>query len=242
MKNIFSFLTIAVVCSLVNAQVNVQYGVQNNFINESNVAIDLSGSFSNEAGAGPYQGKGVIIPSVDLVNFEFNITLADGVTFPTWFDGMIVYNNASGTTLTTGQRSSTPTVVTPGFYYFYNPTGSSTSSVQPGVWRVVGADTRVNIVDAETRTNTLINNSQVYTIRGTFTASGNSTAVNIPSPTGMTALYSITIYGTNTGMVYSRSLYSYTIGTTVGNAITGAPNMSTIYPAGTYNYVMEYIK
>ncbi|WP_449401115.1 hypothetical protein [Chryseobacterium wanjuense] len=58
-------------------------------------------------------GKGIVVPSVDLVNFEFDTSLADGITFPTWFDGMVVYNNATGTTLTAGQRSSTATPVTP---------------------------------------------------------------------------------------------------------------------------------
>lgn len=241
MKNIFSFLAFAVFGSVINAQVGVNIGTQNT-INNSNVGIDLSSSFSTEAGAGPYQGKGLVIPSVDLVNFQFDTALADGVTFPTWFDGMIVYNNATGTTLTAGQRSSTATAVTPGYYYFYNPNGASNSAVQPGVWRPLGGDPRVNVATTETRTNTSINNAQVYAIKGTFTASGTSTAVNIPSPTGMTGMYSITIYKAGTNTVYDRSLYSYTLGTGAGNAITGSPSMSVVYPNGTYDYVLEYLK
>ncbi|NML70487.1 hypothetical protein HHL23_11820 [Chryseobacterium sp. RP-3-3] len=242
MKNIFSFLAIVAFGSLINAQVNVNNSVQSS-INNSNVGIDLSSSFSTEAGAGPNVGKGVLIPSVNLVNFEFDLTLADGVTFPTFFDGMMVYNNATGTTLTAGNRSSTATPVTPGYYYFYNPSGASNSNVTGGVWRPIGGgNPKFDVTTAETETNTLVASKQVYAIKGTFTATGSSTAVNIPSPTGMTTLYGITIYKAGTNTVYDRSLYSYTIATSAGNAITGSPSMSVVYPSGTYDYVIEYLK
>ncbi|MDP9960219.1 hypothetical protein [Chryseobacterium lathyri] len=246
MKNIFSFLAIAAFGSLINAQVNVNNNVQSS-INNSNVGIDLSSSFSTEAGAGPNVGKGVVIPSVNLVNFEFDLALADGVTFPTYFDGMLVYNSSTGTTLTTGNRSSTATPVAPGYYYFYNPNGASNSNVTAGVWRPIGGESpKVTIATTETTTNTLINTTtgdkQLFAMKGSFTASGTSTAVNIPSPTGMTTLYGITIYKAGTNTVYDRSLYSYTIATTAGNAITGSPSMSVVYPSGTYDYVIEYLK
>lgn len=242
MKNIFSFLAIAAFGSLINAQVNVNNNIQSS-VNDSNVGIDLSSSFSTEAGAGPYVGKGVVIPSVDLVNFQFDLTLADGITFPTYFDGMIVYNNATGNTLTTGNRSSTATAVTPGYYFFYNPNGATNSNVTAGVWRPLGGGSaKFDVTSAETATNTLVASKQVYAIKGTFAATGSSTAVNIPAPTGMSALYGITIYKAGTNTVYDRSLYSYTIATTAGNAITGSPSMSVVYPAGTYDYVIEYLK
>ncbi|MCS3531781.1 hypothetical protein [Chryseobacterium sp. JUb7] len=241
MKNIFSLLLFAGLGTVASAQVLTNQPV-NPTITNSNVLLDGSTNFSNDVGAQPYVGKGVIIPSVDLVNFQFDLTLADGATFPTMFDGMIVYNNATGTTLTAGNRSSTATAVTPGYYYFFNPNGYNNQTVQPGVWRPLGGDPRVNVATTETRTNTAINNAQVYAIKGTFTASGTSTAVNIPSPTGMTGMYSITIYKSGTNTVYDRSLYSYTLGTGAGNAITGSPSMSVVYPNGTYDYVLEYLK
>ncbi len=212
-------------------------------ITNSNVMLDGSTSFSNEAGAGANVGKGIVIPSVDLVNFQFDLTYADGFTFPTYFDGMLVYNNATGNTLTTGNRSSTATAVTPGYYYFYNPNGASNGNVTAGVWRPVGGGSaKFDVTSAETATNTLVASKQVYAIKGTFAATGTSTAVNIPAPTGMSALYGITIYKAGTNTVYDRSLYSYTIATTAGNAITGSPSMSVVYPAGTYDYVIEYLK
>ncbi|WP_265129732.1 hypothetical protein [Chryseobacterium oranimense] len=225
-----------------NAQV-LTNNTTNPIITNSNVMLDGSTSFSTESGAQPNVGKGIIIPSVNLVNFEFDLALADGFTFPTYFDGMLVYNNATGNTLTTGNRSSTATAVTPGYYYFYNPNGASNGNVTAGVWRPVGGgNAKFDVTSAETATNTLVASKQVYAIKGTFAATGSSTAVNIPAPTGMTALYGITIYKAGTNTVYDRSLYSYTIATTAGNAITGSPSMSVVYPAGTYDYVIEYLK
>ena len=243
MKKILYLIILSGAAGLsLNAQILTNFPA-NPAVNNSNVMIDGSTSFSNEAGAGPNVGKGIVIPSVDLVNFEFDLALADGFTFPTYFDGMLVYNNATGNTLITGNRSSTVTAVTPGYYYFYNPSGATNGNVTGGVWRPIGGgNAKFDVTAAETATNTLVANKQVYAIKGTFNATGSSTAVNIPAPTGMTALYGITIYKAGTNTVYDRSLYSYTIATTAGNAITGSPSMSVVYPSGTYDYVIEYLK
>ncbi|PWN70400.1 hypothetical protein C1631_010525 [Chryseobacterium phosphatilyticum] len=246
MKNIFKLLAIVAFGSLVNAQVSLNNGSQNAAINNSNVGIDLSSAFSTEAGAGPNVGKGIVVPSVDLVNFQFDTSLADGSTFPTWFDGMVVYNKSTGTTLTTGQRSSTATDVSPGFYYYYNPTGATASAVQPGVWRPLGGNAnagKVNILPAETITNTSVNGNQVYARRGTFTTNGSSTAPTAYSNQIAVAapgsLYRITIYQSGTNNVYSNSVYSYAAD---GTFVTGSPSMSVVYPSGTYNYTVEYTK
>jgi hypothetical protein len=246
MKNIFNLLAIVAFGSFVNAQIAVNNGTQST-IGDSNVGLDLSSAFSVEAGAGPNVGKGVVIPSVDLVNFEFDTTLADGITFPTWFDGMLVYNNATGTTLTTGQRSSTATPVTPGYYYFYNPNGAANSAVQPGVWRPLGGSAKFDVTTAETATNTLVNGNQVYAKKGTFTVSGTSTAPTSYAPAAITipasataGVYRVTVFRAGSGSVYANEVYSYDI--TNGNLITGSPSMSVVYPAGTYDYIVEYTK
>ncbi|WP_312390664.1 hypothetical protein [Chryseobacterium sp.] len=242
MKNIFSLLMLAGLGTVASAQVLTNQPV-NPTITNSNVLLDGSTNFSVEAGAQPYVGKGVIIPSVDLVNFQFDLTLADGATFPTMFDGMIVYNRSTGTTLTAGNRSSTATAVSPGYYYFYNPNGYNNQTVQPGVWRPLGGDPRVNIASAETPTNTSVNGNQIYAKRGTFTTNGTST-----TPTAITnqtaiaspgSLYRITIYQSGTNNVYANSVYSYAAD---GTFVTGSPSMSVVYPQGTYNYTVEYTK
>jgi len=94
--------------------------------------LDGSTYFSAESGANNNVGKGIIIPSVNLTTFQFLTSFADGVTFPTYFDGMIVYNNKAGNTAT-GQ--GVQTAVTPGFYYFYNP---NATGIATGVWKPLG--------------------------------------------------------------------------------------------------------
>lgn len=243
MKKIIFLIALGVFGLPLNAQILTNL-TPSSGVSGSNVLLDGSSFFSTEAGAGPYVGKGIVIPSVDLVNFQFDLTLADGSTFPTYFDGMIVYNNATGTTLTAGNRSSTATVVAPGYYFFYNPNGAANGAVQQGLWRPLGADPKVNIGTAETVTNTLVNGNQVYAKRGTFQTSGSSTtptsfsnAAVIP---GAGSLYRITIYQSGTNNVYSNSVYSYNNAT--GSFVTGSPSMSVVYPAGTYNYTIEYTK
>lgn len=206
-------------------------------IGGSNVLFDASTNFSTEVGAQPYVGKGIIIPSVDLVNFEFDLTLADGATFPTFFDGMIVYNNATGSTLTTGNRPATSTAVAPGYYYFSNPDGYNNQNVTGGSWKPMGTS-KVNIDTTESATNTAISNNTIYAIKGQFTVTAGSTAVTLAKPTNISNLYRITIY--KDGNVYATSVYSYDKAT--GAAFTGSPGMTVVYPAGTYDYTMEYLK
>jgi len=184
-------------------------------------------------------GKGLVFPRTDLTSFTFKTDLLDGILFPTAFDGMIVYNSVAGNTPATGSGIGNQTLGV-GYYYFSNP-GANTD-ITNGRWLPLGGNPKVNVANTETVTNTLVNNAQVYAIKGTFTANGTSTAVNIPSPTGMTGMYSITIYKAGTGVVYDKSLYSYTLGTGAGNAITGSPSMSVVYPNGVYDYVLEYLK
>ncbi|MGI9581178.1 hypothetical protein ACR1PO_08175 [Chryseobacterium sp. RRHN12] len=222
--------------TLVSAQVLSNGAIANQFPNEN---VFLDASTNNNATVS--DGKGLLFPSTDLTQFTFKTASLDGINFPSAYDGMVVYNTATGNTVT---GNGVVTAVVPGFYYFSNP-GQSTS-VASGRWVPVGGTSKVTIGTAETTTNTIINTTtgdkQLYAIKGTFTASGTSTAVNIPAPTGMSAMYGITIYKAGTNTVYDRSLYSYTIATTAGNAITGSPSMSVVYPSGTYDYVLEYLK
>ena len=79
-------------------------------------------------------GKGLIFPRADLTTWSFKVNLLDGFTFPSAYDGMIVYNMATGNTPTTGNNSTVSTVVRPGYYIFSNPTGANTTSVSSGTW------------------------------------------------------------------------------------------------------------
>ncbi|MCE4066117.1 hypothetical protein [Chryseobacterium gleum] len=224
-----------------NAQVRTNGFASGNIAGQG-AFLDASGStggFTDSVN----DGKGLVFPRTNLTTFTFATPVTDEDNFPTAYDGMIVYNTATGTTV-----SGIATSVTPGYYYFSNPTGGTANgfATSTGRWVSLSTSPKVTVGTTETTTNTIINTTagdkQLYAIKGTFTASGTSTAVNIPAPAGMSAMYGITIYKAGTNTVYDRSLYSYTIATTAGNAITGSPSMSVVYPSGTYDYVLEYLK
>lgn len=236
MKKII-FALFVVIGTNISAQVLSNGAIANQFPNEN---IFLDASTNNNASVN--DGKGLLFPSTNLTQFTFKTASLDGINFPSAYDGMVVYNTNTGNTVA---GNGVVTAVVPGFYYFSNP--GQTTSVATGRWVSMGANPsagKVNITTAETATNTSVNGTQVYAVKGTFTASGTSTSVSIPSPTGMTSLYGITIYktaGTGNKVVYSRDLYSYNLGAT-NNAVTGSPSMSVVYPADTYDYILEYVK
>lgn len=303
MKNIILIISAMISFTSV-AQIGVN-GTPVSTITNSNVFLDASSSFSTEAGAGPNTGKGIILPSVDLVNFAFDLNLADGFTFPTYFDGMVVYNNATGTTLTSGNRSSLATPVAPGYYYFSNPNGATNSSVTGGEWKPLGGtslsgtspiaissgvvslnDSGVStlkiandavttakiaanaitiaklptgasattflrgdgtwtndikdVTSTEIVVPTKVNGAQLYAITGSFTATGSDAIVTITKPTGMTGYYSIVIY--KDGKTFRNSILSFDTAAATNNVVTGYGPFTEAYPAGTYNYMLEYFK
>ncbi|MGE8537286.1 MAG: hypothetical protein ACN6OJ_22110 [Chryseobacterium sp.] len=241
-KVLLAFASVVAMLQYTNAQVRTN-GFASGNIQGQGVFLDASGStggFTDSVN----NGKGLVFPRTDLTTFTFATPVTDEDNFPTAYDGMIVFNSASGTTV-----SGIATSVTPGYYYFSNPTGGTANgfATSTGRWVSLSTSPKVTVGTAETTTNTIINVSpgvdkQLYAIKGSFTASGTSTAVNIPAPTGMTTMYGITIYKAGTNTVYDRSLYSYNPVTTPGNAVTGSPSMSVVYPNGTYDYVLEYLK
>ena len=99
-----------------------------------NSFFDASSNFDISLDPTSSIGKGFIFPGVDLTVWEFKVDLLDGITFPSAFNGMIVYNTTIGNTPTTGNNPSTSTSVTPGFYYFSNQDGASTMTITNGQW------------------------------------------------------------------------------------------------------------
>lgn len=126
MKNLFSLGTFILLGTFsINAQINTATS-PNTTIAGENPFLDVS-EFSD--GFANNIGKGLVFPRTDLTQWTFKTDNLDGITFPTAFDGMIVYNTGSGSTLTgQGQVVS----VTPGFYYFSNP--GATDNITNGQW------------------------------------------------------------------------------------------------------------
>ncbi|AZA51857.1 hypothetical protein [Chryseobacterium sp. G0201] len=230
----------------VSGQVNSNQVIQNN-IGDSNAFLDASTNFNTSASSSNSIGKGLVYPNTDLRLFRFDPTPADGITFPSYFDGMLVYNTATTGSTADPLLTTQTTGLTAGFYYFSNPNGAANGSVTAGRWLPVGGDPKFNVTTAETTTNTLVNNNQVYAKKGRFVASGTSTAptsypdgaITVPA-SGTAGIYRVTVFKAGTGSVFANGVYSYDISN--GNLITGSPSMSVVYPAGTYDYVVEYTK
>lgn len=231
MKNIF--ITVLAVASVsLSAQLRNNLTPANGAVTATTAFLDASSSVTWNGSNN--NGKGLVFPRTSLVAMTTLAAPVSGLpaAYPTLLDGMIVYNTATGTASTGTAGVS----VVPGFYYYDN----KSATLNGGTWKPFAPSTKENILTTETVTNRQINSAQVYGIKGTFAASGTSTSVTIPAPTGMTAMYAITIYKAGSNTVYSRELYSYDPAT--GAAVTGSPSMSVVYPNGTYDYVLEYLK
>ena len=216
-------------------------GVLASSLNDTNFFMD----FSNFEGvANSSYGRGLGFPRTNLTTFQFDTQPMDNTVIISDFDGMVVYNSTAGTTPAAGSGIGNQ-VIEPGFYYFSNP--GNPGSITNGRWLPLGGNSAVNIGSTETITNTLVNGNQVYAKKGTFTVSGSSTAPTSYAPAAITVpasatagIYRVTIYRAGTGSVFANGVYSYDI--TNGNLITGSPSMSVVYPAGTYDYIVEYTK
>jgi hypothetical protein len=257
----FFIISIALIALKTNAQIYSNTSIESVSIFNSNVLLDGSSTYSVEAGAGSNVGKGIIIPSVDLANFEFDLSLADGSTFITYFDGMIVYNNATGSTSILGNRSSTVIDVVPGFYYFSNPNGynisqnssGSTSldvakeAISGGVWTALGSGSNIkNYTTTPIKTATSIDGAQVWAVKGSFVATGTTALVSVIMPVGMTGYYKMTTYLQGLSVKTFRSDISEFKMTPLvpntDNVVTGNGLFSEVYPAGTYDYTLEYFQ
>jgi hypothetical protein len=229
-----------------SAQVNSNQVVLNNVAN-SNAFFDASTNFNTSASSSNSIGKGLVYPNTDLTLFRFDLTPADGITFPSYFDGMLVYNTATTGSTSDPLLTTQTTGLTAGFYYFSNPNGAANGSVTAGRWLPVGGgNSKFNVTTAETATNTLVADKQIYAKKGSFVVNNSTAPTSYPDgpitiPSSATAgIYRVTIFKAGTTSVFADEVYSYDIST--GNLITGSPTISVVYPNGTYDYVVEYTK
>jgi hypothetical protein len=201
----------------------------------SSAFIDASSNSTNNGTVGT--GKGLVFPRLDLSTFTFvGATPTLPSNFPTRFDGMIVYNTKDGGAANVG---TTDGVLVPGFWFYENKSATLTG----GMWKRVGSGATGAIKDitsTEVVLSTKVNGQQLYAISGSFTASGTSAGITVTVPSGMTGYYSFVIY--KDGKTFRSAIVSFDIAATTNNVITGSGPFSEIYPAGDYNYVLEYFK
>jgi len=130
--------SLLLVCILISggeikAQV-LSNGTVSSNISAQNPFFDASSSFDFSVDPSS-SGKGLVFPRTDLTKWSFYSDMLDGISFPTYFDGMIVYNTGTGATPTTGNNPTTSTNVTPGFYFFSNP--GAVSDYKTGQWKAL---------------------------------------------------------------------------------------------------------
>ena len=125
-------------------------GTLGSTINGQSPFIDVSAAnFSSSTNS----GKGIIFPRTDLTVFTFNPANGNAFSYPTGFDGFIVYNTTAGNTPATGSGIGGQ-AVTQGFYYFDNT--SSTGTTATGTWTPLGGGgtaTAGTLIDADSDTH-----------------------------------------------------------------------------------------
>lgn len=234
---LFLLLTLSMT-EIVNAQISV-YSTPNTNISESNYFFDAS---LQESVNNPNLGRLFGFPRIDLTKFRFDTSIMKkGKVFANYFDGVLVFNNYDGTTI-----DGIPTEVGRGFYYFDNPTGEDNSNIINGKWMKLGGTNYSTAATNGSITSNTIDGKPIYSYKSTFTqVTGESkTEFDLTVPTGIKGLFKITIYNTDANY-YTNSVYSLTMdpnNSAKVKLVTGVPNISVVYPAGTYNYILEYLK
>lgn len=243
MKKIFFTLTLACTSIYINAQVRSNSNISQNTVTSSSAFLDAS---SSTAWNGTNNvGKGLVFPRTDLTTLATLVANPSGIpnAYPNRLDGMIVYNTGTGAPKI--NAAATPNV-TPGFYYYEN----KTTNLQGGKWVRIGDgsanSSKVILATNGTavETNTVLGNSTVMAVKNTVAHTGGNSII-IDKPADFNKLYSIKIYKTDgvATTLVGTNLYSYANeGTDKLKLVFGNGIISTSYPSGTYEYVLEYLK
>lgn len=212
-------------------QVRISNSILNSSATNSSAFIDASSNATYNGSTNI--GKGLLYPRVDLSTFTAFGGTPTGIpaSYPTRYDGFVVYNTKVGGVASVGLTAGE---LTQGFWFYENKTTNLTG----GTWKPVGSSSAVDIKTTETVKNESINGAPLYALKSTFTVTAGNTAITLAAPAGISSLYKITIY--KDGGVFGTTLHSYNKAT--GAAFTGSPGMSVVYPTGTYDYVLEYLK
>lgn len=240
----------------ITANAQIRLGNSSTVSNAKSSSAFLDASSSPQYQLNDNVGKGLLFPAVDLSQFTAfrGVPVGEFDDYPSFFDGMIVYNTHVGGTVGGGVTTAGKTdgELTRGYWYYDNPeiVGRNTTT---GTWRSLsasGGDSNVIINEGtENITNIIIDGQPVYSYKGKFQmgAGSNSTAkVSLAGlPTGVInskGVYKITIFqGTGSEKKYYAN-GAYSLDLASSTLVTGSPNISSRYPDGTYEYIIEYFK
>ena len=161
-------ISICIICACIStshAQVRIVNSAANTGLSNSPAFIDASSNMIVNASSNV--GKGLVFPQVDLsaMNAFPSVSAGTPTSFPTRFDGMIVYNIAESGTAGVGNTEGT---LTPGFWYYENKSASNTG----GTWKPLSSSTPTY---TGSNSITLNNNSiERAALTGDVTAPANS--------------------------------------------------------------------
>ena len=224
-KLIFATFLFLLVGEFSSAQVLSNGSVTAGSLNAENPFFDASTNFDPNLSFSNSIGKGLVFPRTDLTVWEFSSLFLDGSVLPTAYDGMVVFNTGTGSTLTTGNNPSTASIVSPGFYYFSNPTGDVDLNVANGRWLPLGGSSTktkevVNVVVPANPTTATLN-------LGTTTIAANE----------VTKFLGAKVYNA-AGDLVLEATSEYDKATNV--LTTGNGFINHVLPAGTYSVVVEF--
>lgn len=149
MKKHIIFLGAFALSSLAYSQVRIVNSSQNQTAANSSAFIDASSNSTTNNTSNI--GKGLLFPRTDLSTFTAfgGSPVGIGTSYPTRYDGFVVYNTRSGGTAGIGATEGT---LTEGFWYYEN----KSTTLNGGTWRPVKSN------------NTTGEN--IYTVDGTLAA------------------------------------------------------------------------
>jgi hypothetical protein len=188
MKNITLKLAIIAIIfspSFLKAQIFTNGGVPAFQFTNNNAFMEAATNFDTDVTGSNINGKGFVFPRTDLTNWSFLTDDLDLGFIPTSYGGMVVYNTGTGSTPTTGNNPTTSTAVTPGFYYFSNPTigAFDLPSITDGQWLpLAGGGFGAYTILQNTPTDTHLINAvtdQELVIQLAGTADGTTTFIDL---------------------------------------------------------------
>lgn len=201
----------------VNAQINTNANTIP-AVSNSNLFLDAS---NFEGFADQSVGRGLGFPRTNLTSFAFDLTVIDEIAILSDFDGMVVYNNATGTTGNTPATQGQQVAVTPGFYYFSNP--GNPGNVTDGQW------IRLGTTDSGVKSKTVVG-----------TATGTSATLSLGTFTAgeVTKFLGAKIYNAAGTQLIMTADNEYLTATNVLTTANGF--IAQALPAGTYSVIVEY--
>jgi hypothetical protein len=226
--------------------VRIVNSANNTGLNDSPAFIDASSNPTVNGSANV--GKGLIFPRVDLSAMTAFPSVTAGIptSFPTRFDGMIVYNTATSGTVGVGSTEGT---LSPGFWYYENKSATNTGGTWKPLVIISAAGGIDNAAIGLTKTTTTVELGGTLTKATAIAQAGfnlyttgdgkvsigaapdaNSAKFEVNGAAANTAAYSA---GAGTTIDFSQSNLAYT------SASAGAFTLNNLKDGGAYTLAVQ---